>query len=511
MNNSSRQIQDIKGLVTLLRRFKKSDIVDIGSKLLWDVFLNRKNYQDEKKQVINTYAPRIIMLALATANNYRNSQLSNIEFYNLCNDFLGIKDLISNKEIMDEECHKIIDLLKNKTDIAIPDKYLNTEIIRNICPVLFISRLMRQQHEIFLVGMKHFYTTYDILICLNEYTNGDVDKSFLKIFGVDVLHFMRAVFGLFTIGIGKNGKIQFQGLTCDEGVKKNLEIDIDSCRFAAEKIAYNESNLRSIWYEKEVLTQPVLYQKYYPTPLYKFPLVLMDNSNGIDFFMPSPSIFISGIRDAIFSKLIDDNKSLSSNLGNVLEENIFIGLKKIFGEEKVSKLSKSKSSRSADFYIDLEGCALIIECKSSVGAFADLSVLLPNHVANIWTRLYDACVQCGSSIKNLKNKAKPIIAIVLIASHITAEALPFQVYAARTNIFDDLGIEHIEFLSWDVLQYYLSKTSIKKFIARLLERMKDKNITIQGIMSLDIEKDVPAHNYEHLQEREVEIFGKKIK
>lgn len=504
-------MQNITELVEALRRYKKSDIVDVGSNLLWDVFRNKENYPIERAQMINAYAPKLLMLGLATANNCRNNKLSEVAFYNFCGDFLGIKDPISYKEFMNNECDQIIENLKNQTAKKIPEEYLKTDIVRDICSVLFITRTVRQQHEVFLAGTNQFYMTYDILIRLNSCTDGIINKNFQTIFEVDLLHFMRAMFGLFTLGNNKSGKILFKGLTCDEGVKRKWEIDIDSCKSVAERISYNESALREKWYNGEVLLQPVLYQKYYPTPLYKYPLIAMDNSNGIDYFIPSPGLYIRGTRDAIFSKALND-KSLFSKLGNVIEEHILFGLKEIFGEERVSKISTSGNSRSADFYIDLDECVLIVECKSSAGGFADLSIMSPAHIAKIWTNLYNACEQCAASVKNVNvgSTAKPIIAIVLVATHVTAEALPFQVFASRSNIFNDLGIEHIEFLSWDALQHGLSKSSIKKFTNKLIERMKKKDTTIQEVMSFDLERDAPAHNYGHLKEREYEIFGKNF-
>lgn len=505
-------MQSLSEFISLLRHYKKADIVNIGSTLLWGFFRNKRNYTVDKAQVINSYAPKLIILALATANEYRSSELNEIIFYNLCGDFLSIKDPLSDKEFMDEESHKIFEYLKNKNgkEKKISDNYLDQKIIKNVCSYFFISRLARQQYETFLSGLNEFYMVYDILIRLNKNTNGLLEREFKNIFEVKPLHFLRAIFGIFTLGNNKNGMILFQELTCEQAIKNKLEIDIDACKSAALKISYSEDSLREHWYKNEVLNQPELYQKYYPTPLYKYPIISMDSTKRVDCFVPSPRLYIRGVIDGIFDKIRANDKDRSFDVGSAIEAHIFDGLKEMFGEERVCKISEPNKSRSADFYVDFQNCSIVIECKSSMGAYTDLSIMSPKNIADIWSRLYSACEQCSATIKSLKKNSKPIIPIVLIASHITAEAIPFQSYAFRSNIFRDMEIEHIEFISWNFLQYVLSKSSVEKFVTKMLERKSNHSPTMHDILSFELEKDEPAYKYEFLKESEYDIFGKNF-
>ncbi|HVY52941.1 MAG TPA: hypothetical protein VHA13_00290, partial [Gammaproteobacteria bacterium] len=121
-----KKVHDLNELVEALRRYKKIDIVNIGSNFLWNIFKNSENYSIESAQIINAYAPKILILALATANNCRSNKLSEVAFYNFCSDFLAIKD--SDKEFMNNECDRIIENLENHTDKKIPAEYLRPDI-----------------------------------------------------------------------------------------------------------------------------------------------------------------------------------------------------------------------------------------------------------------------------------------------------------------------------------------------------------------------------------------------
>lgn len=98
---------NLNDFVFTLRRYKKNDIINVSSRLLWDMFSNRENYSTERTHIVNAYAPHLIMLALATTNNYRNTTLTEISIVNLCNDYLGIRESISNKAFMDDESKDI--------------------------------------------------------------------------------------------------------------------------------------------------------------------------------------------------------------------------------------------------------------------------------------------------------------------------------------------------------------------------------------------------------------------
>ena len=178
----------------------------------------------------------------------------------------------------------------------------------------------------------------------------------------------------------------------------------------------------------------------------------------------------------------------------------------MFGKKNISKLPRN-SEKSADFKIEHDRCTLIIECKTALDNGKALSIMSPTDVAETWGRLYSACVQCSSSIKLLKstNHSKTIIAIILLADNINTETLPFQCYATQTNIFRDLEIQHIEFMSWLTFQNALSLTSVSMFIDTLIERMNKEDITIEEISQLDLKQAEPSHNYEYLKERKAEL------
>lgn len=498
-------MHNLSDVIVQLRRYNKTEIINIGSTIVTNSFFNKESYRNDHYILIHAYAPKLIMLCLATTNNFAGDTLNNEIFYKLCDYYLNVKDPIIDKKFLDNESELILKHLTTQDKkYKIPLKYLNQEIIKNTCKIIFISRAARQSHETYYISMQEFYMTYNILLRLNEYAKGKFNETFQNIFELNPLHFMRAAFCLFSINKNSNGKILFDTITYEDEVKKKLNIDVDLCKLIASKICCFESKLRKEWLEKKVLSQPTLYQKFYPFPL-NTPIIKMDQTNTMDYLIPSPALYLRGIREAIFTQLLNNN--ISAQIGNAVEDHILIGLQKIFDEGRVAKIPLSEKP-SADFCIDLDNCILILECKLSLGAFSNLSIMSPENIADIWSRLYKSCCQCAASVQNFRYQNKPIIPIVIVSSHITAEALPFQFFAANSNLFKDMEIDHLEFFSWDAFQYYLSKSSITKFVEKLIERKNNTNATVGEIMYFDLDRDRPAHNYEYNKREEYEIFSK---
>ena len=69
-------MQSLQEFIQNLRRYKKNDIIKVGLSTIYDTFSNKKNYSNETFQLISGYGPRLIIFGLATANDFRNSELS---------------------------------------------------------------------------------------------------------------------------------------------------------------------------------------------------------------------------------------------------------------------------------------------------------------------------------------------------------------------------------------------------------------------------------------------------
>jgi hypothetical protein len=507
------QTPDVETFVQNLRRCTKSSIVDAGAHLLWTSYKNKKKDAgfDAQRQILHAYGSRIVVLALATANEYRDKNLTLEGFHNLCTDYLGIHDTISDQEFLKREAEKVIASIKAATKNKIPEKYLTFDHIRSSCTELFVARLAGSQNKTYGTNIHEFSTDYKIISMLDEITSGAVTKVFQELFCVSPLHVMRAGFMLFALGCDdrRNGRISFNGMSCDDAVRESFQITPEICQSVAAKISCNESDLRD-WYMKGVLNCEPYYQKHFPDPLYRYPLIHRDlKTENIDFLIPAPALFLRSFRIAIFSRLLEANGNLSGKLGDVLEAHIKDALEHIFGADKVKKIEDS--GKKADFHIALGNCDLIIEVKTNIGSYEARSVMSPEHTADVWGRLYGACEQCAASMRVYKQASRPIIGLILMADHMTTETIPFHTLAERSGMFDDLGIECVEFLSWNALESTLSRTSIDKFAAGLLEKWKDKSkMQVGDVMSLDFDRDAPAHKYEYLKEADLQIFGAKM-
>lgn len=503
-------------LVQNLRRYSKSSIISIGTAMLWDAYRNRADRPrlDEHYQILNAYGPKIILLGMATANNHRDKHLTQHEFYALCHDYLGIRNTISSQQFLKNEAEQLLGCLKAQQKDKIPEEYLSLEHLRAGCAELFIARSVRAQHTSHHTVIEELHSLYHIFSMLDKATAGAATMACHKAFGVEPLHFLRSAFGLYALGNdpGRNGYINFKGMGWGQDVIDLWGIDKETCRTVASKIAYDESRLRDEWYVNTVLALHELYQQHAPDPLYKHPIIHLNGTEAhMQFLMPSPAIFLRSLTNAWFSQLIAEDKTLGNKLGDVLENHIRQSLEHIFGKEHVTKIPEEKGKKTADFHIALDECDLVIEVKVSLGSDAAQSLMKPEHVADIWSRSYGACAQCAASIQQYKKAERPIIAVVLAGDHITAEVAPFQSFAERSGLFKNFGIDAIEFLSWNAVEYSLSHTSVSKFAQRLVDKWKKgERMQLRDVMSLDIERDTPAHSYEYLRDAELQIFGKRF-
>lgn len=510
--------KNIVAFVQNLRRYTKKSIIDTGTELLWNAYNDETDYPefDEQFQILNAYGPRIIILGMATANEHRNQQLNSDDFYALCHDYLGIRESINDQTFLNQETENIILALQKVRNDRIPDNYIKFEYIRPSCSESFIARAVRIQHESNLTNINELYRAYIILSLLDDSTHGAATTICRKIFNIEPLHFFRSGFGLFALANGKSGKINFNGLTCDDEIKQKLHIDLDTCQLVASKIAYDESYLREEWYTSGMLNFHELYQKYFPDPLFKHPIIHRNSrKQHVEFLLPSPNHFFRGFANSLFSHLMQYDESASPNIGfapkfgDAIEMHIYETLKIIFGNSKVTKIEGDKER--ADFHILLDECDLIIETKTRLGSYQSQSLMTPTNIADVWSRLYGACKQCASSIKKYKKPSRPIIAIILVADHITVEAAPFQKFAERAGLFRDLNIDAIEFFSWNSMEHILSETSVTQFAVTLCRRWNNKeSMQLQDLMSFEIERDTPAHNYQYFRNSELLIFGKNF-
>ena len=109
--------------------------------------------------------------------------------------------------------------------------------------------------------------------------------------------------------------------------------------------------------------------------------------------------------------------------------------------------------------------------------------------------------KCSESIKRLATPHKINIPVVLVADHITAEAMPFLIFAHRSGLLKKLCIEGIQYLSWNALENSLARTSIEQFENTLIDNYeKLTNAEVADLLTLHFEHSDPAHSYEHLSE-----------
>ncbi len=504
-SGNRRGLPNLPALVARLRRFRKTSIINTGTHCLWHIYKNPELRQrgSSVPQLIISYAPRIIILAMATANDYRNDCLVPQSLHDLCNDYLGIYDSIGFSAFLDEEAHRIRTGLIEQRNI--PEAYIQLEQIRHSCLELSISRLLRSQHETHLTSMEELLRAYRIFEIWDQSQSGRRSEVCRSIFNIDPIHFFRSGFMLFALANDdrRAGHITFRDLTAEDTIINEYQITAETCRLVASRISFNESDLRS-WYQQMLEDIPAFYQKFFPVPLYRYPLIHRDQGEReINFLMPSPAFFVRGFVNAFFSQIFENSDMVG--FGDAVEEYTYHAICHIFGAANVSRIQDT--GEHADFIIRHPECDLIVEVKTTLGGYQEQSMMNPEAVQSLWKLLYKASNQCSRSIRQHRRAEHPTLGIIFIAEHITAEAMPFLSLAERTGMFNDLDVAGIEILPWNSFEHTLSLTSINNFMATLKRKwLEGQRQSAGDLLTFDVERGDAAHSFEHLNETYEQFF-----
>jgi hypothetical protein len=496
-------LSNLHGFVMLLRRLRKSSIAENGTRLLWQLYKNadarRRNLQDA--QLLNSYGPRIIVLALATCNDHRNLNMTPPGFLALCKEYLGIYDSRYG-EFSEQEAREIHDALIEAGNI--PARYLPIDQMRAF--EFSIVRMVRSQHEGHMTSIEELYGAFRVFEIWDEMTDGSRTELCRRVFNLDPIHFFRSGFMLFALANDANrlGFLHLRDLTAEDRIVNDYQITPDTCRLVASKISFNDSDLRG-WYENMMGDVEEFYQKYFPVPLYRYPLIHLDRrGREIDYVIPSPSLFVRGFVNAFFSQLFENDSG--ERFGDAIEQRIYEALVQIFGREAVTRLEHD--GEHADFLIRRDECDLVLEIKTALGGYEDQSVMTPNAVQKLWARLYRATKQCAASIAIHRRTDHPIVGIIVVSDHMTVEGMPFLSLAERTGILTDMDILGVDILSWNSIEYTLSQTSVAKFMATLKRKWVDGLRQSAGdLLTFEVERDTPAHQFEHLAGVRAQMFA----
>ncbi|WP_447970366.1 hypothetical protein [Nitrospira sp. M1] len=490
---------DIQSMANKVRRYRKDDVVSLGLDLVWADLCKdseMRGFAEGQRIVMRAYGPKIILLGLSAANNHRTITINSVQFHNLCHDYLGLPETVNYPEFINAEAQEIHKTLEQQG--WLDQRYLNLDILKRCCLDIFVSRSIGSQSKGYKSNMSEIYTDYGLLERLDERSSGDVAIISEKTFGLNLLQLYRASFFLYAMANASRnkGRIDFEDFRAEAALLNTLQISEEQIKALAKQLSFPEENLRCDWFNPLKDFHP-MHQKYHPDPLSAKPLICLRGSNKKQFILPSPRSFTRSLRSAIYGSILQCSQF--SVLGDVIEVHIQNALENIFGSDSVSKIEHE--GKKADIFLQLKKINLIIETKTAIASVEARSIMRPEDINNIWERFYNASVQCSESIKKLATPAKINIPVILVADHITAEAMPFLLFAHRSGLLKDLGIEGIQYLSWNALENTLSGISIEQFEKTLIDNYeKLAHAEVADLLTLNFEASEPAHNYEHLAE-----------
>lgn len=501
--------KNLKEFIDEMSEYSKQSIVSTGTTLMWWLYKNRStaNRTPERSKIIEFYGPKVIILALTNTYIYKSTRANERIFHNLCSDYLALSNKLLDDHVVDSEVRRIMTELSDNSDI--PNEYITLEHVRSSYIHIFMSRLLRSQNWGLGVSINTLINSYKVYKALEREEN--VANLVRNIYQIDAIDFFRNSYMLFAYANSRgNAIIDFQHLEVNDDITELLNVNKQTCLLVASKISFDETKLNS-WYQNEVLGELEIYQEYVPHPLHMHPIIHLDrDSEYTKFLLPFPQTFVRSLSNSFFSRILANNNDLLSTFGNIIENEILLSLQHIFGEENVNKIEE-EGQMVADFHIALPQSDLIVEAKSDLGSFYSQSVMSPSEIVPLWNRLYKATQQCASSMNNLKETDRPIFGIILIGDHAISEAIPFQIFAKISGVYDDLEIKGIDYLSWETIENTLSTTSISKFEESFVAKWESTdNPSVADILNVEQDKENKAHEYEHLQELKEELFNNLI-
>jgi len=493
LNKSSNLEEFIKYLST----FKKSSVVEKGLKELWEKEnLANGNFDGEVHS-------RIILLSLATDEN--NSEGKEPNFEQICEEY---KD-INEPKVIAQKLIQEIKKLNNDDEkkVKFPEGFLKEEIIQDALKAVESDKNYYPVTPKSGIFMESLATSRKLI---SDYARDypEANTVVKNTLNMEPLAFLNSCLALFVWARGRIGYISLNDESYDETLAERMNINKETCMLAAHRLSIDEDELKRSWLDSEVLRKLELSeQKFFPNPLAKQPLIHMNKElrAGQLFIMPSPQYFLYAAQNYLFLTLGKNDEAFNAKFGKIIEKHICEALSNIFGN--CEKIPKTKGKKSADFKITLSKSILIIELKTRIAPLAERSIMGYRNIAKMWIELYSTCKQLAGSIKECGDKQKCIIPIILFYDLFNLQHLSFRIFAERSGLFGELGINFLEIFNWSSFEDILSKTSKEKFEEKLLERaatadsLKIKKMKEDFIPEWD--KNNQAHSYKYLEEYKI--------
>ena len=459
------------GYVDAIGRFTRDDVLVQASYLAWKAWAeNRKIPEQERANhlYVRSYTPRVFAISAAVGHRFAMRRPADNDVLNLCRGFIEVEDNVSDPEFVAREKEQT--LQATKVNKVLKDFKLDEGALRFASVTTFLQRLMCSQWSARAIGLSHVIRRsliYRELLLLKPAI--DLGSQVREGLGQEESAALRAGIALFTMLRTKNPDFGWAFLNTDSStvqadVSEKWGITHQTLKLMSTNLTTTISEVKT-WHS-EALQVEAPYQKYFPLPFYRKPLVDAHEIDGpirrkeSDTFIvcPSPEMLLAGISTLfvdLLSKRSSEIKGILSFLGEAAEEYLSKVLPSFFEPSRITRLEKDPSRRIADFIVELDDAFLVVECKRSVNNRFGRTMFTPETQVKVWERLTDALIQCSSTIQtypSLANATKPVICLIVADDDVLTEDGTFAIITEVSGVLDELGIQQFELVSIDVFE-----------------------------------------------------------
>ncbi|MCP3167709.1 hypothetical protein [Myxococcus qinghaiensis] len=501
-----------------------------ASKALWHIWKHPTppSGREDDYDICRAYLSRVASIAAGRCTTIEGGRASEPELINFAREFLGVTESITDPAFFTHtEIPRFTKALQNHEDFKnhIPPP----DVVRGHAARLSFIRTLRSQWDFRSVDTKGIFRTWSIAKLLDNKYNGQLFERLRRVLNIELRDHLRA--GMVFLAAGDNtvpGTILEKSLTLDSELAKNLNLDTDALMLVATKISRNCQDF-STWQSEVISDYPEPYRKYVPHPLVALPLIQLDSSfTGWDksksgFLCPSPAHLLWRIQssciDAISNLAPESGQNVRADLGECLSSYIHSFLSATCGKDNVTSLDElykanDDKRKHADFIVMTGDTAIIIESKTSLGSTSAKSVITPEDLVEVWSRIHSAYRQCAHTINSdiwtktpRLSRAKKFISVTCFDELFCPDGAAFNDFAVRSGIDKALGLGATEAISLQDLEALMEGLGPAQ-LAQLIQKKWDSGqhgIMLNTFIASEEPRMSPP-SLAHLQPASEELF-----
>lgn len=493
-----------------VRKFIKSKMLLLLSKVAWDIFTSEKKDNKHSNAILRSFAPRIFSLITANGTDFKRAIPDAKSINYLCNSYFQLNNSISDHSFKENEKHELLELFSSDGHVL---NQLRNEEISLLYLHISVNRLFRTQWNT---------ESGDINACLrsrkifSEFRNiaqqkiVDANVKIDRILNLSETDFLKAALCIFTELMGRPSSnlcravFKIGSIKLDSELIERFGISKDTIHICILRLLGKNEDYAN-WFLR-LQQMPDYYAMYSIPPLFRNPIIQIESESPIcgylfendSYLIPSPKLLLRGVAKA-FYLCTKENETLFNNdqerkfsidveygsaIENYYEEFMTANLK----NSSFHKISKSNDSKGADFVVSTDRFEFYIELKKSMASIESSNVLAPQDVYEQWCRLTNSAEQICSSIKK-SSTSKIKIGLICYEEYFGMDAGSFVGLNYKNKKLQAMGVEYLEVFSFEMLELFIfdpDKEKVAEIIVKTQNEFAASGFNLQNFVPFNL-------------------------